>query len=452
MTRTSNVATRFVQLASLAVCGGLAYATQHVTHHARDSVAVVLALGLLLICGTLAGALLEALKIPHLTAYLAIGVVAGPYALALIDGQTVESLQTVNTLALALIAFAGGAELRTELVRKSLKSLTAAAFTQCVLVFLGGTLLFAAVSPLLPFVRGAAIATVAGVSLLWGVLSITRSPAATLAILSQTRAQGPLATFSLAFVMLSDVLVIVIASTVIAMVKPLLDPGATLSFEVVDHLGHEIIGSVSLGTSLGLLMITYLRLVNKQIPIVLVALGFGFTEVVNYVRLDPLLTFLVAGFLVQNLSKQGDKLLHAIEDMGSVVYVVFFATAGAALDVPLLRRLWPVALVLFVGRVALTALVNLVSCRLAKDPPVLKRWGWTGLVAQAGVVLGLAVSIERAFPSFGPSFRALAIATVALNQLIGPILFKVALDTTGESSRAAEPSRSSLTPPAPATS
>ena len=87
---------------------------------------------------------------------------------------------------------------------------------------------------------------------------------------------------------------------------------------------------------------------------------------------------------------------------------------------------------------------------MANDPPVLRRWGWTGLVAQAGVVLGLAVTIERAFPRFGPPFRALAIATVALNQLVGPILFKLALDATGESSRETERSRSSLVPTSPA--
>jgi Kef-type K+ transport system membrane component KefB len=195
-------------------------------------------------------------------------------------------------------------------------------------------------------------------------------------------------------------------------------------------------------------MVAYLKFINRQIIVVLVALGFGFTEVLNFLNLDPLLTFLVAGFLIQNLSAQGDKLLHAIEDMGSIVYVVFFATAGAALDLPLLRKLWLVAVILFLGRVLLTIGANRIASRMANDPPVLKRWGWTGLVAQAGVVLGLAVTIERAFPKFGPSFRALAIATVALNQLIGPILFKLALDVTGESASDAERSRSSIVPPA----
>ena len=408
---------------------------------------LIAALGLLLTCGTLVGEVLEDLKIPHLTAYLAVGVVAGPYVLKLVNSETVERLQTFNTLALALIAFAGGAELKIDLVKRSVRSLSASALTQCMLVFIGATAIFLAVTPLLPFTRAQAVATVAGVALLWGVLSITRSPAATLAILSQTRAQGPLATFSLAFVMLSDVLVIVIASTVIAMVKPLLEPGATLSLDSLNHLGHEIVGSISLGTSLGLVMIAYLRFINRQFLVVLVALGFGFTEILHFLNLDPLLTFLVAGFLVQNLSKQGDKLLHSIEDMGSIVYVVFFATAGAALDLPLLRKLWLVAVILFLARVVLTIGANGIASRMAHDPPVLRRWGWTGLVAQAGVVLGLAVTIERAFPRFGPPFRALAIATVALNQLVGPILFKLALDVTGESSAAPERSRSSLVPP-----
>lgn len=447
MKRRATFATSFLRALAVCFLGGLLYVAKRFTRIDHDA-EILAALGVLLTCGTLVGEVLEDVKIPHLTAYLLVGVVAGPYVLKLVDGETVERLQTFNTLALALIAFAGGAELKLDLVKRSLRSLSASALTQCALVFIGATAVFAAVTPLLPFTRGQMIATVAGVALLWGVLSITRSPAATLAILSQTRAQGPLATFSLAFVMLSDVVVIVIAATVIALVKPLLEPGATLSLESLSHLGHELVGSISLGTSLGLVMVAYLKFINRQIIVVLVALGFGFTEVLNFLNLDPLLTFLVAGFLIQNLSAQGDKLLHAIEDMGSIVYVVFFATAGAALDLPLLRKLWLVAVILFLGRVLLTIGANRIASRMANDPPVLKRWGWTGLVAQAGVVLGLAVTIERAFPKFGPSFRALAIATVALNQLIGPILFKLALDVTGESASDAERSRSSIVPPA----
>jgi hypothetical protein len=70
---------------------------------------------------------------------------------------------------------------------------------------------------------------------------------------------------------------------------------------------------------------------------------------------------------------------------------------------------------------------------LAQDPPLLKRWGWSSLISQAGLTLGLSVVIESAFPALGSAFRSLVIATVAINEIVGPVLFKFALDRVGES-------------------
>jgi Kef-type K+ transport system membrane component KefB len=179
--------------------------------------------------------------------------------------------------------------------------------------------------------------------------------------------------------------------------------------------------------------------------LVLVALGFGVTEVLSYLRFDALLTFMVAGFVVRNLSRQGEKLTKAIGEMGSVVYVVFFATAGADLDIDLLQKLWQVALLLAGTRALFTFVAARIGSRLAGDPPILRRWGWSGLVSQAGLALGLAGVIARAFPTFGPGFGALAIATVAINEMVGPVLFKLALDRAGETSQAPRPSLASMT-------
>ena len=107
-------------------------------------------------------------------------------------------------------------------------------------------------------------------------------------------------------------------------------------------------------------------------------------------------------------------------------------TAGAHLDVPLLRQLWPIALALCTTRAAVTVSVALWSSRIAKDPPVLRRWGWASLISQAGLTLGLSVVVARNFPEFGEGFRSLAIATVAINEMIGPVLFKLSLDRSGE--------------------
>ena len=166
---------------------------------------------------------------------------------------------------------------------------------------------------------------------------------------------------------------------------------------------------------------------------VLLALGFGASEILDYLGFESLLSFLVAGFVVRNLSSQGHKLLTAIEETGSIVYVVFFAIAGAHLDLPLVKALLPTALALCGLRVIATYAAGRFASRMANDSPVIKKWGWSGLVSQAGLTLGLSAIVERVFPAFGAPFRSLVLATVALNEIAGPILFKTALDRTGES-------------------
>jgi Kef-type K+ transport system membrane component KefB len=159
---------------------------------------------------------------------------------------------------------------------------------------------------------------------------------------------------------------------------------------------------------------------------------------------------MVAGFLVQNLSKQGETFLNAIERTGGIVYVIFFATAGAHLDVPLLRALWPVALLLTGSRAVLSVATARWSSRLANDVPAVKKWGWSGLVSQAGLALGLGAVVARDFPVLGDGFRALSIATVAINEMVGPILFKLALDRCGETAKETpRASLASMRPPAP---
>jgi Kef-type K+ transport system membrane component KefB len=418
----------------------LLYVATRAVPEIHGGVGTIAAVGFLLLAGTLLSELLEVVGLPHLTGYLLAGIIAGPDVLKLVDAHTVERLSPVNALALALIAFAGGAELKIEDMRRAAKSLAWATLLQVVLVVVLMTGVFCATRPLIPFVRGLPVSALIGVAMLWASLAVTRSPSATLGILSQTRASGPLMSHTLAFVMTSDVVVVVLLALVMTLARPLVDPGGTLSLSAFRALGHEILGSVALGTTLGIVLAVYLRLVNKQLVIVFLALGFGASEVLNYLAFDPLLTFMVAGFLVQNMSKQGEKLLYAIEQTGGIVYVVFFATAGAHLDIPLLRALWPVALVFAGSRAIITWIAARVSSRIAKDEPVVRKWGWAGLMSQAGLTLGLSAVVEREFPAFGTPFRALAIATVAINEMVGPILFKLALDRAGETSRAPAPS------------
>lgn len=442
-------AARAVQALALLVSFGVLYALTHLTPGLESRLGTMTAIGFLVLAGTLLSELLEPLGLPHLSGYLLAGIVGGPHFLELVDHHTVAQLSPVNTLALALIALAGGVELRVSTLRSVAKSLSYATLLQTSIVLLGMSGVFLALSRFIPFARDLELKPLLGVALLWGALSVTRSPSACMGILSQTRAKGPLATFSLGFIMLSDVVVVIVLAAAIMLARPLITAGASISIDDFNVLGHEILGSISMGTSLGLLLAMYLRLVGGQLILVLMALGFGVTAALKYVHVDPLLTFMTTGFVVQNLSNQGDKLLHAVEQMGSVVFVLFFATAGAELDVPLLKQAWLLALALCALRALITAVAARTASRLADDPPVVKKWGWAGLVSQAGLALGLGVVVQGAFPGIGGQFRSLVIAAVAINEMIGPVLFKFALDRAGESDQGERAARPSLAPPAP---
>jgi len=230
--------------------------------------------------------------------------------------------------------------------------------------------------------------------------------------------------------------------------RPLINGTGSISVEDFSVLGHEILASIAVGVTLGLGLAIYLRLVGRQLLLVLVAIGFGLSDTFNYIGVDSLLAFLSAGFVVTNLSDQGPKLLESIEQTGSVVFVVFFATAGAHLNIPLLKQMGPVAIALCASRALFTVIAGRIGSRVAEDPAILKRWGWSSLVSQAGLALGLSVVVARAFPSFGEGFRSLSIAAVAINEMIGPVLFKFALDRAGETDVHEPEVRASLAPPA----
>lgn len=430
---------RVVQTAMLLALFGLAWAvTRHVpgSHSASD---IVGAIGFLLLAGTLMSEVLEEFGLPHLTGYILAGVLAGPHVGHFLDHDTVEGLGIVGTLALALIALAGGAELRLAHLREGLKLLAIATGFQTVIVFLVAATAYVLLARFMPFMAGQSLGFLLAAGILWGVIAVSRSPSATLAILSQTRADGPVTRFSLAFVMSSDVVVLVLLAVATLGARQLVDPSAVLSLQAVVAVGHELLSSISLGVTVGVLLALYLRFVGTELLIVLVTLGFGLTYGLRYLHFDPLLTFLSAGFFVQNFSNQGKKLLHAVGQTSALVFVVFFAAAGAHLDLPLLKQLWPLAVGLCVIRAAATILAHRLACRSAKEQGPVRSYGASGLISQAGLTLGIAIVVERQFPSFGAGLRSLAIATVAINEIAGPVLFKLALDRSHESAASTEP-------------
>ena len=206
---------RAIDLLSLGILFAIMWGATYLAPGYKGDAAVLAALGFLLLAGTLLSELVEVLGMPHLTGYLFAGIIAGPHVLHLIDHESVKRLEPVNTLAIALIALAGGAELRLDALKRGLRSLVVALGLHTVLGIVLMAIVFTLARP--AFVAHLPLSGVIGAAILWGVVSITLSPSACLGVLSQTRATDPLARFSLAFIMASDVVVVVMLATAITL-------------------------------------------------------------------------------------------------------------------------------------------------------------------------------------------------------------------------------------------
>jgi Kef-type K+ transport system membrane component KefB len=400
------------------------------------------ALGLLVLAGTVAGSLAAFVGLPRLTGYLLAGIVCGPQGLALFSTGEVKALSLVNGLALALIALQAGAEITVGTLGRIWRSVLASSIAQIALVIAPMAVVFALLAPKIPFAASFQGAPLVALAVLWGVFMLTRSPTVTLAVLTETRAKGPLAEHALGVVVLLDVLVLPLFAAALAFARGEM-LGATFELHSFAVLGEELFASMCAGVTFGLVLALLLKLTRERV-LVLVGFGYAVTAISTYLDYDTLLVFVVAGFVITNLTRLGEEVVHAAERLAAVVMVVFFATAGAKLDLEALRTLWPVAIAFFVARVVVTIVSTRLGHIIAKDPPVVRRGAWYAFVSQAGVTIGLATIVADALPGVGRAFASLVIAVVGLNEVAGAVMFKFALGRAKEI-----PSHAPNAPPAP---
>jgi|APSaa5957512622_1039677.scaffolds.fasta_scaffold07702_4 Kef-type K+ transport system membrane component KefB len=400
--------------------------------------------GLLLLSGYLAGYLLAAVRLPRITGYLCVGLLMGPHILGFLTADTVAELGFLNELAVTFIALAAGGELKIAELRQRMKVIlmTIAGLTLivCSLVAL---FIFLA-RPLLPFTNAFSTVQLLAVALLFGVLAVARSPSSAIAIINECRARGPFTEAALGVTVAMDVLVIIFFAGAISFCEAVMPPVVPIDLGFIASLGAEILTGIGAGLVIGLVLAYYIDRVQVNTSILLLGtallvtylshgLGVYLQETFAVtVHLEPLLICVTAGFTVQNYSRQGGKFIEAIEAVSLPVYVLFFALAGAGLDLGALRKTWAISLMLVAVRGGAIFLGAYTGGRLGGDPPRFNRIAGMAFLTQAGVSLGLAMEVVRRFPEWGNDFTTVVVAVIAINQMIGPIAMKQALVRSGE--------------------
>jgi Kef-type K+ transport system membrane component KefB len=402
-----------------------------------------LALGFVLIVSYFAGRFVAACGIPSITGYILVGVMFGPHvlsgitpALAVLSPENVAGLRLLDGAALGLIALTAGGELNLRIVRRRGRAILYVVAGQLVVVGLGIAALTFAAHHWIPGLAELSAPSVLAASLLLGVTATANSPATTIAVIQEYQARGPVTQLGLAVTVVKDVVVVVVFTVVLALAVRLAggngDHGTVGFATVLLELTWEVLGSLVLGVVVGWLIRLYGRRVGGELPLLVLAIAFLSGALSEQVRLSGLLVCMVAGFYVENFSAQGDALIDAVERHSLPLYVVFFTMAGADIDMPILRQMWVLALVLVLTRGLLTYTGTYLGARLARELPSVRRHGWSSFIGQAGVTLGFVALIANRIPSFGSSLATVIVAGIALNQLLGPVIFRLGLSAAHE--------------------
>ena len=148
---------------------------------------------------------------------------------------------------------------------------------------------------------------------------------------------------------------------------------------------------------------------------------------VEQLHLELLLTGVAAGFVIENLSPAGDRMIQGIRSVAVVIFAFFFTVAGARLDLGAVTQFWLAASILILARTWLTRFGTRTGMRSAGTSAHVLRHSWQGLISQGGVSLGLILVLQERFEAIGSGVLALAMAIILGNILAGPILLARAL-------------------------
>ncbi len=391
-----------------------------------------IALGFILLFAFLAGKNINRIKLPQITGFLLAGILCGPYLMNFLSMNDVKDLQLLDGLALSLIALAAGGEMKIQQLKGRLKGLSSIVALQTTMI-IGGFLAFGLIAgSVFDIFSGKSTAQLISISLLMGTLATATSPSTTLAVLTETGSRGKLSDLILSSAVVKDFFVIGLFAFSLTFSKSLVSDDQAFDFGFIGHILKEIGGSVLLGILIGVTIILYLKYIKKEMPVFILATAFLSYQITHNYGFHPLLISLIAGFAVQNFSPHGGELITALEKVATPVYVIFFAISGASLNLDALQQSWLLALVLVFWRGILKYAGTFLGAKFSGENRYTQKWAWSGFISQAGVALGMIIVIDRNFPNWGDEFRAVMLAMIAINQIIGPIMLQRLLVKSGE--------------------
>lgn len=377
----------------------------------------------LLILGFIFGRLANLIRLPRITGYIISGIVFGPSLLKIFSESSIDKLSFIPQFALGIIALIIGAGLSFGLVKRLgirlLLITLLESFGAFIFVFL---VLYLFKMPLEAALPLAAIAA-------------ATAPAATVAIIKEFRARGPLTETTLAVVALDDAIAIILFGLILTFDLKHLSSFGQTALESLSASMFEILAALVVGALLGLaahLLIKLTKEITDNVIIILgvILLGIGIASVSNT---SALLTNMFLGVTLINISSKNSEIISSLEKLTPPIYCFFFVLAGAHLNFKIFTEVGHILLLWGLAFIAARIIGKMsgayLGATLSRAPDAIRKYLGLALIPEAGVAIGLSLLISKssAYFEYRSIILNITLMAVAFNEIIGPVCTKIAL-------------------------
>ena len=408
-----------------------------------QTTSIFLSLSIALLAGLLLSRLAKLVKLPAVTAYLISGVLIGPFVLGALNipgigiiSEQIEGFGLISDLALGFIAFSMGNEFRLSQLKKIGKQATVIGVLQALITTIVVDVALIALHFAMPDTLSIPAAIV-----LASVATAT-APAATLMVVKQYKAKGPVTDVLLPVVALDDAVGLVVFAISFGIARSMGTAGVSPLAIILEPL-LEIVLSLLLGFVMGLLFTLcekYFHSRSKRMAVsvtfvmLTVALsGLKFEIGDIHIAFSSLLACMMLGTVFCNICEVSEELMDRADRWTTPVLILFFVISGAELDLSVFAQ-WTVVVVGIIYIIARSLGKYYganISARITKsDPNIIKYLGIT-LLPQAGVALGMAIKAIELGPD-AAIVRNITLFAVLIYEIVGPFLTKMALTKAGD--------------------
>lgn len=383
---------------------------------------IVLYLSLAMVVALLMTRVTRLVRLPNVTAYLIAGVLIGPGVLNLLNSDSIGTLSVLTSVSLGFIAFSIGDEFKLS----TLKQIGSQAMIITLFEALGAIILVDCITLVLGFPPAMCITL--------GALAASTAPAATLMVVRQYKADGPLTRMLLPVVAADDAIGLIAYSISINvaialaqheslnMVSAFLIPLVQI---VVALLSGALIGFVAA------LSHRFFRSHTNRMSIAIAGV-FACTALADQFGLSSLLMCMAMGAVYVNLRDDAERVLGCVDDWTYPLFMLFFVISGASLDLGSLPKVGLLGLVYIVTRFGGKWVGSYLGSTLTHQPDVIRQNIGFALMPQAGVAIGMATLAAAQLPGYGTQVQTVILAGTLVYELIGPLSAKFALSRAHE--------------------